>query len=309
VTTSPPDPAFPDRPGFFRTAAHMFYDPGFLREVLPHGARAAFGYVLKMALVVPVIMIAVHTGASYYQRETVIKPAFKDAPALSWQEGILKAEGRIPYSATVPDATGPFTLLVDTRDRPDTAGLTTRPGETLALTSQRFVDVRRGEVVLDTPYGRQFDGQAFAAGEAYRLRFGEMGFNAILMAFVAFALMVLFLMSIGAVISSVVGTLVVPEARQLGIGGLWTVAAHAITPGLALMVALYLVLASVRSEALVGAQAVAWVLVLLPLTVAVACTVLALRACTGPAPSRKVASEDSKPFRRRDDDLLPPDKV
>jgi len=304
-----------DRPAFFRAFLHTFYDFDFYRDVIPGGVRGALGYLVRLALLVAVVAVIMVT---LYQKnhfrtvvqpeiETNVKPAFEGSPALSWKDGVLTAEGTVPFKTSVEVFEQRLTMAVDTRDDPDTSPLLEEAGLTLILTATHLWTATDKKDTKQVTYGKQFDGMSIEAGEAYRFirapvfQEPQLGLTSLLMPVVVVGFVLLFLLGAATVIVASLGLMAVPEGRQFGIAGVCTVAAHAMTPAAAVLVGVGALLLFATRDLKSSPM---WLLWAAPLTVAVLFTYLALKACTSDTP---------RPTRRKDgpsdDDLLPPDSV
>jgi hypothetical protein len=306
-----------DRPGFFRTLPRTFYDFEVYREVLPGGIQAALGYLVRL-VALAAALTTILLAAYEHNRirtvvvptiENVIKPAFAGSPALSWKEGVLTAEGTVPFKTAFEVEERPFTVLIDTRDEPDTSPLLSGRGLVMCFTARRQAQAEDGTIKADSPYGTHYDGVSVAAGEAYRVIFPEPRVEpqALVTQFVMVALMLLVAAVAGSVIVAGIGLALVPDGRQLGLAGLWTVAAHAMTSGVAALVGvLGLLLLADAGRGRVGH--LSWLLWSAPLAAAVVTNWRALRACTTPGDAGG-KRRPARTRRVRDDDLLPPDGV
>jgi len=319
-----------DRPAFFRTLLHALYDFDFYRDVIPGGVRGALGYLVRLALLaaVAVAIMMVAYDRHYYRTvtvpkiETEVKPAFADAPALSWKDGILTADPTEPFKTSLevrsewfdPWAVGRgtndvppllMTIAVDTRDKPDTRPILSGTGVRCVFTATHlFTATDQKDTVDQIAYEKQFDGMSFGAGEAYRFIFRRrpsFEFMGLAMQVVVSGLLLLLVSCAGSVIVGALGLMAVPEGRQFGITGVCSVAAHAMTPAAAVFLGVGALLLFTTRD-LKGSPM--WLLWAAPLAVAMLFTYLALKACTSEAP---------RPDRRKDepsdDDLLPPDSV
>jgi len=288
-----------DRPGFLTTLLHTFYDFGFYRELVSSGVRAGLAYLAKLALVFGAIGVLVVSLQYYQVMTTLVRPAFADCPALSWKDGVLTADGRVPFQATIEEMQ--LTFAVDTSDTPDRS-LMEGTDFGFLFTADRHLQQVRGELELDTVYGKTFDGRSIPAGKGYLHLIPEPGVlpPMALPRFVMQVLRLLFLLGAGSIIAAAGGVGILPDSRRLGAGAIWAVAAHAMTPAVAVFVAVEGVLG--LSNPFREGTSAAWIARLVALAVGVAVTYLALRACLESGAQTAMAAEPPT-----DDDLLPPE--
>ena len=321
-----------DRRGFFSTLAHAFYDFGFYREVVTGGIRGGVVYLVKLALLVSAVGVVIL--ALYQQHhfrkvvlpriEAEVKPAFAGSPALTWKEGKLTAEGTVPFKASAEfdssllssplqssDARDTrLTVVVDTRDEPDTSPLAEEVGHTILFTATRLYSALDGKVKYQGEYGKRFNGQHVPAGEVHRLLFPEPRFelSALVTPFIMVAVPLFFVLAVAAVVVAGIGLALVPEGRHLGLSGAWAVAAHAMTGAAAMMlVVLGGLLFLTGSEE--NARKLSWLMWAVPLAAAVAVTWAALKASTGAEGADSFGPPSGGSRRKDDDDLLPPDRI
>lgn len=297
----------PDRkPPFFQTVARTFRGLGVYREVAPHGAGGAFLYLLKLGALTALLVVLALTLYNGYLIRSAVRPAFAGSPALSWKDGTLTAEGTVPFKGVVEEMN--LAIAVDTRETPDRA-LLKGPEVTHLLTLKDLLVADAGEIKLDTPYGTSYDGVSFPLGQAYRFRIPEPSLThpAVIMAWFYVALVTFVVAALAAVVASVVGVAILPQARRLGMGGVWGVSAHAMTPAVAAFLVLLVVF--LFNRRILPDEWLPWVLFGVPLAVGMGVAYLAIRALGGemPVPPTRPARPTSG--RLKDDDLLPPDKV
>ncbi len=299
------DGVLSQKPPFFPTLVRSFYDFDSYNDVLPGGARGGFAYLFKLALVLGVVAIIMSSVYYYRLMTAVIQPAFKDSPALAWKNGELNATGSVPFKAVIPELD--LALAVDTRETPDRSLLEAAP-ETHLFASNRVMVQVRGELKLDTPYGTLFDGRAYPAGKMYLINWPDptmLPSGNPLVLYVVASLVALFLAAAASIIVAGLGIGILPQARHLGGGAAWSVAAHSMAPAMVVFSAGVMVLSWLH-PAKPGSVAL-WVPWLLSITVGTVVTFLAFKACIAEKPRSPRKRRESD--RSLDRDLLPPDRV
>ena len=300
-----------ESPGFFSTLGRTFYNFDVYRDAAEDGARPAFKYVVKLSLLAAALGLV--AGFLYAQRlyQRVVVPAFADAPALSWTDGRLTADGTVPFKAVIEEYH--LAVAVDTRDTPDES-LLEGDEVVVLLSADRFrVADELGDLQIDTSYGNVFDGSSFPAGRPYPIH-GQLqppkplSMQSVML-LVFFGLTLCAAVAVVGLAASVGSLAIMPEARTLGVGGAWSVAVHAMTPAVATLVILFsILLFSDRLSPTAGSFP--WALWAVPLVVALVVVWLALRAAASDEPRKGPKPRppgDSKASIDRD--LLNPDDV